>query len=224
MFRADHGLINLSAVLKWYELDMNALQIFLVAYAIFTAIIFFATLVTNKVVILTLGVLLAVFLCLDFGLSGRPQLVTIGGYLGMIDGLLALYLCAAGILAARLIAKTSCFRPRKTGCFGTFADHLPAPSRHSGQAPYAPSGDQHHQGHRLGRILSIEAESCSFQEPLLITHHHLLCSFSGFLSVFGEQGTKKRPNSGKLAAPRARAKPPTLPAWISVFSMPAEFI
>ncbi len=99
MFWAVHGLINLGAVLKWYELDVNALQILLVAYTIFTAIIFFATLVTNKAVILTLGVLLAVFLCLDFGLSGRPQLVTIGGYLGMIDGLLALYLCAAGILA-----------------------------------------------------------------------------------------------------------------------------
>jgi hypothetical protein len=100
MFWAVHALINLGAALKWYELDVNALQVFLVAYTVFTAIIFFATLVTNMAVILTIAVLLAVFLCLDFGLSGRPQLVIWAGYLGMIDGLLALYLCAAGILSA----------------------------------------------------------------------------------------------------------------------------
>jgi succinate-acetate transporter protein len=100
MFWVVHGLINLGVALNWYVLDASALQIFLIAYTIFTGIIFIATLVTNKAVILTLAVLLAVFLCLDFGLSGRPQLITLAGYLGMIDGLLALYLCAAGILGA----------------------------------------------------------------------------------------------------------------------------
>jgi succinate-acetate transporter protein len=72
----------------------------LIAYTIFTFIIFIATLVTNKVVILTLAVLLAVFLLLDFGLAGSPGLIVYAGYLGMIDGLLALYLTAAGILGA----------------------------------------------------------------------------------------------------------------------------
>lgn len=100
MFWAIHGLINLGCGLKWYELDAKALQVFLVAYTIFTAVIFLATLVTNKAVILTLAVLLAVFLCLDFALSGWAPGMKLAGYLGMLDGLLALYLCAAGILAA----------------------------------------------------------------------------------------------------------------------------
>jgi succinate-acetate transporter protein len=41
-----------------------------------------------------------VFLLLDFGLAGSPGLIAWAGYLGMIDGLLALYLTAAGILGA----------------------------------------------------------------------------------------------------------------------------
>lgn len=104
MFWMVYSFINLGCVLKWYELDAKALLIFLIAYTIFTVIIFIATLVTNKAVILTLAVLLAVFLCLDFGLvavlSGQEtKLIVWSGYLGMIDGLLALYLTAAGLLA-----------------------------------------------------------------------------------------------------------------------------
>jgi hypothetical protein len=105
MFWFIYGLINLMVVLKWIELDVKALLIFLVAYTIFTGIIFFSTFVTNLVVILTLALLLAVFLCLDFGLAavlaGRPtQLIVIAGYIGVVDALLALYLSAAGIMAA----------------------------------------------------------------------------------------------------------------------------
>jgi succinate-acetate transporter protein len=100
MFWVVWSLINLGVALKWYELDANTLLVFLVAYTIFTAIIFFATFVTNKVVILTVGVLLAVFLLLDFGLAGSPVCITWAGYLGILDGLLALYLTAAGILGA----------------------------------------------------------------------------------------------------------------------------
>jgi succinate-acetate transporter protein len=100
MFWAVWSLINLGCALKWYELDAKTLQMFLIAYTIFTLIIFVATFVTNKAVILTLAVLLAVFLLLDFGLSGKPELIVLAGYLGMIDGLLALYLTAAGILGA----------------------------------------------------------------------------------------------------------------------------
>ena len=100
MFWAVWGLINLGVSLKWYELDAKTLMIFCIAYTIFTAIIFIATLVTNKAVILTLAVLLAVFLLLDFGLAGSPGMIVWAGYLGMIDGLLALYLTAAGLLGA----------------------------------------------------------------------------------------------------------------------------
>ena len=97
MFWAVWGLINLGVSLKLYELDAKTLMMFCIAYTIFTAIIFIATLVTNMVVILTLAVLLAVFLLLDFGLAGSPGLIVWAGYLGMIDGLLALYLTAAGL-------------------------------------------------------------------------------------------------------------------------------
>jgi uncharacterized protein len=105
MFWMIYSLINLLVTLKVVELDAKALMIFLIAFTIFTTIILIATLVTNYAVILTLVVLLAVFLCLDFGLSavlgGQPtQLIVYAGYLGMIDGLLALYLVAAGILGA----------------------------------------------------------------------------------------------------------------------------
>lgn len=100
MFWVIHGLINLGVALKWYELDAGALQIFLIAYTIFTLIILIATFVTNYAVILTLLVLLAVFLCLDFALSGWAPGMKLAGYLGMLDGLLAIYLCAAGILGA----------------------------------------------------------------------------------------------------------------------------
>jgi uncharacterized protein len=99
LFWVTHGLINLDVALGWYELDVNALLVFLVAYTIFTVIILIATFVTNRVVILTILVLLAVFLCLDFGLAGHPKLVLLAGYLGIFDSLLALYLCAAGLFA-----------------------------------------------------------------------------------------------------------------------------
>jgi succinate-acetate transporter protein len=98
MFWAVWSLINLGCALKWFELDAKTLMIFLIAYTIFTFIIFIATLVTNYAVILTVGVLLIVFRLLDFGLAGNPALIGYAGYLGMLDGLLALYLTAAGIL------------------------------------------------------------------------------------------------------------------------------
>ena len=105
MFWATYAMINFIISLKWIELDAKALMIFLIAYTIFTGIIFISTFPTNKVVILTLAVLLAVFLCLDFGLAAviagkETKLIVMSGYLGMIDGLLALYLTAAGLFAA----------------------------------------------------------------------------------------------------------------------------
>jgi len=105
MFWATYAIINFIVSLNLIELDAKTLMIFLIAYTIFTLIIFIATFPTNKAVILTLAVLLAVFLCLDFGLAAviagkETKLIMMSGYLGMIDGLLALYLTAAGLLAA----------------------------------------------------------------------------------------------------------------------------
>jgi succinate-acetate transporter protein len=100
MFWVVWSLINLGVALKWYTLDAGALLVFLVAYTIFTAIILISALKTNTAVILTLVVLLVVFVLLDIGVAGAPGLIKAAGYLGILDGLMALYLSAAGILGA----------------------------------------------------------------------------------------------------------------------------
>lgn len=100
MFWVVYGLINLGVALRIYELDVNTLLVFLVAYTIFTVYVLAASFVTNKAVILTLILLLAVFVLLDLGLAGNPALVKLAGYVGMVDGLLALYISAAGLLGA----------------------------------------------------------------------------------------------------------------------------
>jgi succinate-acetate transporter protein len=100
MFWVVWGLINLGVVLKVYALDPNALLVFLIAYTVFTFYVLIASLVSNKAVIGTLLVLLAVFVLLDLGLAGAPKLIVWAGYLGMLDGLMALYVSAAGLLGA----------------------------------------------------------------------------------------------------------------------------
>lgn len=100
MFWVVWSLINLGVALKWYTLDAGALLVFLIAYTIFTAIILISALKTNTAVILTLVVLLVVFVLLDIGVAGAPGLIKVAGYLGILDGLMALYLSAAGILGA----------------------------------------------------------------------------------------------------------------------------
>lgn len=98
MFWVTYGLINFGVAVKWYALDANALLVFLVAYTIFNTYVLIASFVTNWAVILTLAVLEAVFLLLDFGLAGHPALIVYAGYVGMIDALMALYISAAGLL------------------------------------------------------------------------------------------------------------------------------
>jgi uncharacterized protein len=98
MFWVVYSLINLGVVLKIYELDVNTLLVFLIAYTIFTAYVLIASLVTNKAVILTLALLLAVFILLDLGLAGNPALIQFAGYVGIVDALMALYISAAGLI------------------------------------------------------------------------------------------------------------------------------
>ena len=98
MFWVVYSLINLGVALKWYLLDPHALLVFMIGYTVFTIYVLIASLVTNKAVIATLVVLLAVFVLLDLGLAGAPKLIVLAGYLGIIDGLLALYVSAAGLL------------------------------------------------------------------------------------------------------------------------------
>lgn len=98
MFWVVFSLINLGVALKWYVLDPHALLVFMIGYTVFTAYVLAASLVTNKAVILTLIVLLIVFVLLDLGLAGVPKLIVWAGYFGILDGLMALYVSAAGLL------------------------------------------------------------------------------------------------------------------------------
>jgi succinate-acetate transporter protein len=100
MFWVVYGLINFGVAVKWYVMDANALLVFLVAYTIFNTYVLVASFVTNWAVILTLALLEVVFLLLDFGLAGHPGLIVYAGYIGMVDGLMALYISAAGLLAS----------------------------------------------------------------------------------------------------------------------------
>jgi hypothetical protein len=107
MFWFTYGLLQTLVAAKVFTLDAGALLILLIAYTIFTAYVLISSLVTNVAVILTLAVLLLVFLLLDFGLApvlsgGEPKgtLLTWGGYVGIVDALLALYLSAGGLLGA----------------------------------------------------------------------------------------------------------------------------
>ncbi len=100
MFWAIYGLMDLGVAMKLYLVDANTLLVFLIAYTIFTVYVLAAAFVTNKAVILTLVALLAVFVLLDLGLAGYPSLLVVAGYVGIVDGLLALYVSAAGLLGA----------------------------------------------------------------------------------------------------------------------------
>lgn len=106
MFWACYALINIGVAAKLFELDATTLLLFLIVYTIFTFYVFIATLVTNRIVIITLFFLLIVFLLLDFGVAGNnATLLKWGGYVGMFDGLLALYISAM-ILLNTMYGKT----------------------------------------------------------------------------------------------------------------------
>jgi len=97
LFWVSYALINLGVAIKWFMLDPNALLVYLIAYTIFTTYVLISSLVTNAAVVITLAVLLAVFVLLDLGLARYPSLIVWAGYVGIIDGLLALYVSAAGL-------------------------------------------------------------------------------------------------------------------------------
>ena len=64
----------------------------------FSVYLFIASFVTNKAVIWTVGLLLAVFVLLDLGLAGYPPCITLAGYVGIVCGVSALYISAAGVI------------------------------------------------------------------------------------------------------------------------------
>jgi succinate-acetate transporter protein len=76
-----------------------AIGAYLLAWTIYVALLTICVLRTNVVLIAIFVFLLLTFLALTIGfLAGVPTLNTIGGYLGIITGILAFYLGFAGIL------------------------------------------------------------------------------------------------------------------------------
>jgi uncharacterized protein len=79
----------------------QGLGLYLLAWAIFTAIMFVGTLRNNLALIGVFGFLTLTFLSLAIGhLSGTVGLITLGGYLGIITAIVAWYTALAGILSS----------------------------------------------------------------------------------------------------------------------------
>ena len=79
----------------------QALGIYLLAWAIFTAILFVGTLKSNIALIALFALLTLTFLCLAIGeLAGSTAFHTLGGYLGVITALVAWYTALAGLLSS----------------------------------------------------------------------------------------------------------------------------
>ncbi|MBA2395194.1 MAG: acetate uptake transporter [Ktedonobacteraceae bacterium] len=79
----------------------SALGLYLLAWGIFTAIMFLGTLKSNMALIGVFGFLTLTFLSLAIGhLSGASALITLGGYLGIITAIVAWYTALAGLLSS----------------------------------------------------------------------------------------------------------------------------
>lgn len=79
----------------------QALGIYLLAWAIFTFLLFLGTLRINWGLIAILGLLTLTFLALALGeLLGASSLGVLGGYLGILTALAAWYVALAGLLAS----------------------------------------------------------------------------------------------------------------------------
>lgn len=100
MFWAVFALIYIGVATRLFTMDTGELFWFLIAYTIFTVYVLIASLVTNRAVIWTLLLLLATFVLLDIGFAGagNPTFIRWGGYVGIVDGLMALYISAMILL------------------------------------------------------------------------------------------------------------------------------
>lgn len=99
LFWFSFAIMQLGVVLKWFAPDASILLIYYIAWTIFTAFIFIATLVTNTAVILTIGTLLVIFVLLVLSIAlANPVLGVYAGYLGIYTALNALYITAGSIL------------------------------------------------------------------------------------------------------------------------------
>src|SRR5438552_5991412 len=86
------GLVKANAV-------EPALGLYLLAWGIFTAIMFLGTLRSNFALMGVFGFLTLTFLSLAIGhLAGASALLTLGGYLGVVTAIIAWYTALAGLL------------------------------------------------------------------------------------------------------------------------------
>jgi uncharacterized protein len=90
----------LDALVKANVVD-QALGLYLLGWAIFTAIMFLGTLRNNLALVGVFAFLTLTFLSLAIGhLAAASALLTLGGYLGIVTAILAWYTALAGILAS----------------------------------------------------------------------------------------------------------------------------
>jgi uncharacterized protein len=90
----------LDALVKAGVVD-QALGLFLLAWAIFTAIMFLGVLKSNLALIGVFGFLTLTLLSLSLShLTGTSALLTVGGYLGIVTAILAWYTALAGLLSS----------------------------------------------------------------------------------------------------------------------------
>jgi succinate-acetate transporter protein len=79
----------------------SALGIYLLAWGIFTFLLFLGSLRTTLALMAVLGLLTLTFLALAFGeLTGVTSLGVLGGYLGILTALVAWYTALAGLLTS----------------------------------------------------------------------------------------------------------------------------
>jgi len=86
----------------WQNLVPNsiALGYFLLGWTIFTVLLFLGTLRTNIALIIVFGLLVITFVVLTLHFLGVPNLLVIGGYLGILTALAAWYTALAILLAS----------------------------------------------------------------------------------------------------------------------------
>jgi succinate-acetate transporter protein len=90
----------------------NGFAFFLLAWALFTLLMFLGTLRSNMALILVFAALFLTYLALAIGAFGVAGFTVIGGYLGIITALLAWYTGLAGLLSSSKAAFTLPVGPR----------------------------------------------------------------------------------------------------------------
>lgn len=99
LFWLSFGIMQFGVAMKWFAPDAAILLVYYLAWTLFTAYVFIATLVTCTAVILAIGTLLIIFALLTLSIYlSSPVLGVYAGYLGIYTAINALYISAGGLL------------------------------------------------------------------------------------------------------------------------------